>query len=57
MVAVSANARHGFSKTPAEHITLIAGHGVQGDAHAGVTVQHLSRVRKDPSKPNLGRCT
>jgi MOSC domain-containing protein YiiM len=27
--------------------------GVDGDAHAGATVQHRSRVRKDPTKPNL----
>jgi MOSC domain-containing protein YiiM len=26
---------------------------VQGDAHAGVTVQHRSRVAKDPTQPNL----
>ncbi|WP_435417948.1 MOSC domain-containing protein [Parerythrobacter aurantius] len=32
---------------------MIAGLGVEGDAHAGVTVQHLSRVRADPSQPNL----
>lgn len=27
--------------------------GVEGDAHAGVTVQHRSRVARDPSQPNL----
>lgn len=27
--------------------------GVDGDAHAGTTVQHLSRVRADPTQPNL----
>jgi MOSC domain-containing protein YiiM len=26
---------------------------VEGDAHAGETVQHLSRVRRDPTQPNL----
>ncbi|WP_354678505.1 MOSC domain-containing protein, partial [Cupriavidus plantarum] len=30
-----------------------AGLGVKGDAHAGVTVQHRSRVRVDPTQPNL----
>lgn len=53
VVAVSAHARHRFSKTPAEQITLVAGHGVEGDAHAGATVKHRSRRRWNPSLPNL----
>lgn len=32
---------------------LVAGMGVEGDAHAGATVQHLHQKRKDPSRPNL----
>ncbi len=31
----------------------MAGLGVEGDAHAGTTVQHRSRVRRDPGQPNL----
>jgi len=27
--------------------------GVEGDAHFGETVKHRSRVRRDPSQPNL----
>lgn len=53
VVAVSFDARHRFSKMPAERIELIAGHGVAGDAHFGVTVQHRSRKRWNPSAPNL----
>lgn len=53
VVAVSRDDRHRFSKNRAESITLIAGIGVEGDAHAGTTVQHLSRVRRDPTTPNL----
>jgi MOSC domain-containing protein YiiM len=34
-------------------ITLLAGLGVQGDAHAGVTVKHRSRVARNPAQPNL----
>lgn len=34
-------------------IKLLAGIGVEGDAHAGVTVKHRSRVARDPSQPNL----
>ena len=53
VVAVSASRRHAFSKTPQLFIELRAGLGVDGDAHAGVTVKHRSRVAKDPSQPNL----
>jgi MOSC domain-containing protein YiiM len=38
---------------PVESITLVAGLGVLGDAHAGTLVQHRSRVRRDPIQPNL----
>jgi MOSC domain-containing protein YiiM len=34
-------------------ITLLAGLGVEGDAHCGVTVKHRSRVARDPTQPNL----
>lgn len=51
--AVSIDGEHRFSKVPADEITLLAGIGVRGDAHAGVTVQHRSRVAADPTQPNL----
>lgn len=51
--SVSRAGEHRFSKQRAEVIELIAGHGVAGDAHAGVTVKHRSRVAKDPTQPNL----
>src|SRR3954471_21631919 len=51
--AVARDDRHRFSKAPVAEITLLAGLGVEGDAHAGVTVQHRSRVRRDPTQPNL----
>jgi len=53
VVAVSRDQTHRFSKVPAESITLVAGLGVLGDAHAGTLVQHRSRVRRDPNQPNL----
>lgn len=53
VVAVARDDRHRFSKGTVEAIRLIAGIGVEGDAHAGVTVQHRSRVARDPSQPNL----
>jgi MOSC domain-containing protein YiiM len=53
VVAVCLDADHRFGKPVRERITLLAGFGVEGDAHFGVTVQHRSRVRKDPSQANL----
>ena len=51
--AVALAPQHGFSKLPATRITLHAGMGVEGDAHAGTTVKHRSRVAIDPGQPNL----
>jgi MOSC domain-containing protein YiiM len=31
----------------------VAGHGVDGDAHAGAKIKHRSRRRADPEQPNL----
>jgi MOSC domain-containing protein YiiM len=53
VAAVSCSARHSFSKPGVLSIRLVAGHGVDGDAHCGVTVKHRSRVARDPSAPNL----
>ena len=53
IVAVNLRSGHHFSKTGALAIRLIEGLGVDGDAHAGVTVKHRSRVRRDPTQPNL----
>ena len=51
--AVGSNGTYAFSKPVRDQITLIAGMGVEGDAHAGPTVKHRSRVRADPTQPNL----
>lgn len=53
VLAVSRVPRHGFAKQPHPAITLIVGEGVEGDAHRGTTVQHLYKVRRDPTQPNL----
>lgn len=53
VVSVSRTGEHSFSKEKVESIRLLPGLGVEGDAHLGRTVQHLSRVRRDPSEPNL----
>jgi MOSC domain-containing protein YiiM len=53
VIAVSRSSGHTFSKTPQQSIRLIAGLGVESDAHQGVTVKHRSRVKRDPTQPNL----
>ena len=53
VTAVSSDREHRFSKPNVAAIRLLAGLGVEGDAHLGVTVQHRSRVAKDPTQPNL----
>jgi MOSC domain-containing protein YiiM len=47
------NADHGFSKPSEPTLHLVAGMGVEGDAHFGATVRHRSRVAADPTQPNL----
>jgi MOSC domain-containing protein YiiM len=53
VAAVSRGAQHTFSKPARAGIRLLAGLGVEGDAHMGRTVQHRSRVARDPGRPNL----
>lgn len=53
VIAVSLSPAHHFSKQPQLEIRLIAGLGVEGDAHAGEKVKHRSRVRANPDQPNL----
>ncbi|MGW7407588.1 MOSC domain-containing protein [Streptomyces sp. NPDC054833] len=53
MAAVSSNGQYSFTKPNRASITLLAGLGVEGDVHAGVTVKHRSRVAVDPTQPNL----
>ena len=53
VTAVSRNETHALSKPNREAIRLLAGRGVEGDAHLGETVKHRSRVKRDPSEPNL----
>ena len=53
VLGVSCDGAHKFSKPQRAGIRLIAGLGVEGDAHLGVTVQHLSRIKRDPTSPNF----
>lgn len=51
--AVCRAPEHRLGKDVVPEIRLLAGIGVEGDAHAGPTVQHRSRVARDPTTPNL----
>jgi MOSC domain-containing protein YiiM len=53
VISVSRDGEHRFSKEVCDQIVLLEGLGVEGDAHAGVTVKHRSRVAANPTQPNL----
>ena len=53
VVSVNVNAVHTFSKEPALEAHLLAGLGVEGDAHCGTTVRHRFDRRREPERPNL----
>ena len=54
VTAVSRSKNHTFSKLNDLTIRLVAGLGVEGDAHLGEKVQHRSHIRKQgPNIPNL----
>lgn len=53
VIAVARDGEHRFSKQATNEIRIAAGLGVEGDAHLGRQVKHRSRVRIDPSQPNL----
>jgi hypothetical protein len=51
VIAVSSTSEYSFTKANRAAIRLLAGLGVEGDVHAGVTVKHRSRVARDPTQP------
>lgn len=53
VVAVNSSSTHTMSKPALDVILLVEGLGVEGDAHSGTTVKHRSRVKQDPTQPNL----
>jgi hypothetical protein len=53
VLAVHGSVDHAFSKHSVARIELVRGHVVRDDAHFGTTIQHRSRVAKDPTQPNL----
>ena len=57
VAAVSRSPTHSLSKPNADGIRLVAGLGVEGDAHQGATVKHRSRVAKTPRPRTFARST
>ncbi|HUQ13376.1 MAG TPA: MOSC domain-containing protein [Novosphingobium sp.] len=53
VIALARDDLHRVSKQPVERVRLLAGLGVEGDAHAGLTMQHRSRWVKQRTVPNL----
>jgi MOSC domain len=53
IVAVSRSETHSFTKPNHDAVHLVAGLGVEGDAHSGTTVKHRSRLARQPLPPNL----
>ena len=53
VVAVSRDDSHRFSKVPVDAITLVAGHGIEGDVHAGAVMKHRYGPHRGRTLPNL----
>lgn len=53
VVSVQMGDQHDFSKPTKDAINLIANFGVEGDAHAGATDQHLFHIKRFGEHPNL----
>jgi hypothetical protein len=53
VVSVHLSPSHTMSKPVVDRVRLVEGIGIDGDAHAGTTVKHRSRVARDPTQPNL----
>lgn len=53
VVSLSRDEKHQFSKRTCDSLTFLEGLGIEGDAHCGITVKHRSRVKADPTQPNL----
>lgn len=53
VVSVNSKDTPGIGKIPRDEVMLVAGHGVEGDYHAGANVRHRSRAAATPDAPNL----
>jgi hypothetical protein len=52
VLGVSSDAEQRFSKAKKDYITLVEGHGVEGDAHAGEYTRHRFLARRWSRLPN-----
>lgn len=53
VIATAVSSEHYFTKQTVPSINLIPGLGIEGDYHAGETVQHRSRLHIRPAPANL----
>ncbi len=53
VAGLASDDKHRFSKSARDDLTLLAGVGVEGDAHAGPLVRHRYLARCRPLMPNL----
>ncbi len=53
VIAVHLGAERALSKLAKDRLTLTAGHGIDGDRHAGPTRRHRARFRPTVEVPNL----
>lgn len=53
VASLSKSPEYTFTKPTTNRVRLIEGVGVEGDIHSGETVKHRSRMRDDPTQPNL----
>ena len=53
VVAVHRSGTYTMAKPAVDVVRLLEGLGIEGDVHAGTTVKHRSRMRRDPTVPNL----
>lgn len=53
VLALASAADHAFSKQLRDELRLVAGHGVEGDAHFGRFVRHVHDRKKNALAPNL----
>ena len=53
IVTLSKSESHSMQKYSQSALKLISGYGIEGDVHAGGTVKHRSRRKKNSELPNL----
>lgn len=52
VISVHLSPEHNLTKARQQFIRAVAGFGVEGDAHAGIKIQHIYNQRKNPDQVN-----